>query len=154
MARQPIVNVLHAGSEVLTAVTTEFYLLGYIAVYPTERQPTYHRNMLPPSSRLKRKPSEKPASLAACFMVVSCFVYSSVLKVGATYFSNMSADFLSTTWCYGPKDRTLDIFHVFSHHETARKNIHTGLSFQESKHILNFNAYSIKAFLSNQKYFL
>jgi hypothetical protein len=74
-------------------------------------------------------------------------VYSSILKVGATYLSNMSADFLWTwftlqSWRWGqhicpicrltfyglhgvmdgPKDRTLDIFHVFWYHGTAKKN--------------------------------
>jgi hypothetical protein len=41
--------------------TEEFYLLGYNAVRSVESQPTFRRNMLPPSSWSKYKPSKKLA---------------------------------------------------------------------------------------------
>jgi hypothetical protein len=37
--------------------------------------------------------------LAACFMVVSKFVYSSTLKMEATYSPKASVDFQQTKWC-------------------------------------------------------
>jgi hypothetical protein len=39
----------------------EVYLLGYIAVYSVESQPTFQRNMSLPSSGSKKGPSKKPA---------------------------------------------------------------------------------------------
>jgi hypothetical protein len=39
----------------------EFCLLGYNAVYSVESQPTFQRNISPPFSRSKNKPSKKPA---------------------------------------------------------------------------------------------
>jgi hypothetical protein len=39
----------------------ESYLLGYNSVQSTESQPTFQRNMLPPSSGSKNEQSKKPA---------------------------------------------------------------------------------------------
>jgi hypothetical protein len=39
----------------------ELYLLGYNALYSAEFQPTFQRNISPPSSGSKNKPNKKPA---------------------------------------------------------------------------------------------
>jgi hypothetical protein len=56
-------NKLLKGFEVLTAVVMEnnyySYLLGYNAVYSVEEEPTFRKNISPPSSGSKNKPSEK-----------------------------------------------------------------------------------------------
>jgi hypothetical protein len=39
----------------------EFYLLGYNVAYSVERQPTFRRNMSPPSSGSNYKPSKETA---------------------------------------------------------------------------------------------
>jgi hypothetical protein len=39
----------------------EFYLLGYNTVQAAESQPTFRKNMSPPSPGSKNKPSKKPA---------------------------------------------------------------------------------------------
>jgi hypothetical protein len=39
----------------------EYYLLWYNAVYSVESQPTFRRNISPPSSGSKNKQSKKPA---------------------------------------------------------------------------------------------
>jgi hypothetical protein len=38
----------------------EFYLLGHNAMYSVESQPTFRRNLSPPSSGSKNKLSKKP----------------------------------------------------------------------------------------------
>jgi hypothetical protein len=48
------------------------------------------------------------ALLFAWFMMVSCLIYSSNLKMEATCSSVTSVDFHRTTWHYIPEDRTLD----------------------------------------------
>jgi hypothetical protein len=45
--------------------------------------------------------------LATWFVLVSCLAYSSTLKMGATYSSEMSVNFQWTTWHYIPVDRSL-----------------------------------------------
>jgi hypothetical protein len=42
-------------------INEEFYLLGYNAVYSVESQLMFRRNIAPPSSGSKNKPSKKPA---------------------------------------------------------------------------------------------
>jgi hypothetical protein len=44
---------------------------------------------------------------AACFMLVSCLTYSSILKLEAILTSEMSVDFQGTTRRHIPEDRTL-----------------------------------------------
>jgi hypothetical protein len=46
-------------------ITEEFYLLGYNVVQSVERQPTYQRNMLHPSSGLKS---------SACYLLHTGFL--------------------------------------------------------------------------------
>jgi hypothetical protein len=45
--------------------------------------------------------------LATCFMLVSCLVYYSTLKMKVTCFSEMLDDFQRTRRTYIPKDRTI-----------------------------------------------
>jgi hypothetical protein len=49
------------GSEVLTAVIMKNYIFWDITMYSDESQTTFQRNISPPSSRSKKKPSRKPA---------------------------------------------------------------------------------------------
>jgi hypothetical protein len=42
--------------------------------------------------------------LAICFMLISCLVYSSALKMEATCSSEASTEFQRTTWRYIPED--------------------------------------------------
>jgi hypothetical protein len=50
----------------------------------------------------------KPRALhSACFMLVSCLVYPSVLRMGATCYSETSVGFHWATWCYIPQDISL-----------------------------------------------
>jgi hypothetical protein len=44
--------------------------------------------------------------LATCFTLVSCFTYSSTLKMDAARSSETSVNFERTTWRYIPDDRT------------------------------------------------
>jgi hypothetical protein len=57
----------------------ELYLLWYNAMYSVESQPTFQRNVSPPSSGSKNKASKKPAGskfLPATFQILSkIFVY-------------------------------------------------------------------------------
>jgi hypothetical protein len=84
----------------------EYRLLGYNAMWFVESQPTFRRSMLLPSSGSKNKPSKKPV-FASHFMLVSCLVYFSTLKMEATCFSGKSVHFQWTTRRYIPEDKTL-----------------------------------------------
>jgi hypothetical protein len=64
-----------------------------------------------PLSRSKNKPGKIPAWKRPCclppaFTLVSCFSYSSTLKVEAIYSSETSADFQRSTQRYIPEDST------------------------------------------------
>jgi hypothetical protein len=80
----------------------------------------FWKNMLPPSSEFKSKPSinqhevgrvfhKQITWLAACFMVASCLAFSSALKMEGTYSSETSVGFHWTTRQYIPEDRTLSL---------------------------------------------
>jgi hypothetical protein len=47
-------------------------------------------------------------------MLISCLVYSSILKTEATSSSETSDDFQRTTWCYIPEDITLRCYRASS----------------------------------------
>jgi hypothetical protein len=47
------------------------------------------------------------ALLPTCFMLVSCLVYSSTLKMDVTCSSETTADIQQTTWHYIPEKRNL-----------------------------------------------
>jgi hypothetical protein len=77
-----------------------------------EIQPTFRRNMSPPSSESKNKLSRKQSrSITALFvssiMLVTYLSYSSTLKMEGTYSSETSVEFQRTTWHYIPEDRTI-----------------------------------------------
>jgi hypothetical protein len=56
-----VITHLEESCEVVRQVgVDEYYLLGYNAVQSVESQPTFRRNLLPPSSGSKNKPSKKP----------------------------------------------------------------------------------------------
>jgi hypothetical protein len=72
------------------------------------------RNMLPPSSSSKSKPSKKPSmKQAASFLpascLVSCLAYSLNLKMEVIHFSKTLVHFHQSKWHYIPEDRTLHI---------------------------------------------
>jgi hypothetical protein len=52
------------------------------------------------------------ALVAACFMLVSCFLYSLTLMIDATCSSEMSADIQWTTACYIPGERTSKSYNI------------------------------------------
>jgi hypothetical protein len=83
----------------------ESYLLGYNAMYRTESQPTFRRNMSPPSSGSKNKPSKN--LLATFFMLVTFLTSSSTLNMEATCSSKTLVGFRWTTRRYIKEDRTL-----------------------------------------------
>jgi hypothetical protein len=53
--------ISRAGFEVLTAVVMKICLLGYNAVCSAENQPTFRRNISPPTSGSKNTSRKKPA---------------------------------------------------------------------------------------------
>jgi hypothetical protein len=73
--------------------------LGYDAVQSVESHPNLWRNMSPPSSESKNKPSKKPAWKKVA--------YPSTLKIEATYSSETSVDFRRTTRRYIAEDESL-----------------------------------------------
>jgi hypothetical protein len=69
---QFVSHIEHVSSPLQKQLmVAEFCLLGYNAVYSSENQPTFRRNMSSLSSESKNKPSKKPACkrdvIAACF---------------------------------------------------------------------------------------
>jgi hypothetical protein len=72
-------------------------------------QPTFLRNISPPSSGSKNKPNKKPArkQVACRALLVSCSAYPSTLKMEAICSSETSVDFQRTTRRYIPEDSIL-----------------------------------------------
>jgi hypothetical protein len=62
---------------------------------------TYQEKYMNLSRRNRRMES------STCFILVSCFIYSSILKIEATCSSKMSVEFQQNTRRYIPEDRTL-----------------------------------------------
>jgi hypothetical protein len=83
---------------------------------PFESQLTFWRNISPPSSGLKDKPSKIPALLA----LVSCSAYSSTLKMEVILSSEASVDFQWTKQYYISKD-TAPLNHCYENHESYIK---------------------------------
>jgi hypothetical protein len=67
--------------------------------------------MSPASSGLKDEEVASKVLLATCFMLLSCWAYSSNLNIEATCSSGMSVDFEHTTRHYILEDRTLHNHH-------------------------------------------
>jgi hypothetical protein len=76
-------------------IVFEFYLLGYNIVSSIGIQPAFGRNMSPHLHRriIRQKRNKSEAGSKLNFTLVSCFVYSSALKMGATCCSERSFDF-------------------------------------------------------------
>jgi hypothetical protein len=70
------------------------------------------------------------AWLATCFTLVSCFVYSSTLKLEATCSSEMSSEFQQTTWHYIPEDRIV--------HNCCCKNLKSYIDWIMLKTVISF----------------
>jgi hypothetical protein len=102
-------------------------------MYSTESQPTFWRNISPPSSGSKNKLS-KPLCLPSDFTLVSCSPYFSTLKMVAICSSETSVDSQRTTQHYIPEDGTL--------HNHCCENLKSFLSNLCKRkfmfHILNF----------------
>jgi hypothetical protein len=80
--------------------------VGRSAVYSVDNLPTFRRNVVA-IFRVKNIPSRKSALLANRFRLLSCFAYSSTLKMEVTYSFEISVDFQRTASLYIPIDRTL-----------------------------------------------
>jgi hypothetical protein len=86
-----------------------FCLLGYNTMYSGESQPTFRREICPPSSALKNKPNKnqtwnRQQASSVYFMLVSCLAHSLTLKVEVMCSSKKLVDFHSTPppWHYSP----------------------------------------------------
>jgi hypothetical protein len=82
-------------------VSEDICFLGYNTVKPVDSKLTFQRNRSLPLSRLNSK------LLSACFMLVSCLVYSSTLKIEAACPSETLIDFQLTTRHFISQDRIL-----------------------------------------------
>jgi hypothetical protein len=77
----------------------EYYLLGYKAVYYTESQPTFRKNISPPSLESKNMQNKKPSWKQVASRTT--------LKMEAICSSKTSVAFQQTTRRYIPEDSTL-----------------------------------------------
>jgi hypothetical protein len=82
-------------------IIKEFYLLGYNATKSAESQPTFQRNLSPPSSRLMKNPCHKPA----CYLLHAGFLLGLFFnhEDGVNMFFRM-VELQQTTKCYIPED--------------------------------------------------
>jgi hypothetical protein len=112
----------------------EYCLLEYNAMWSVTSQPTFWRNISPPSSWWN-KPSNLPLwkqvanylGMPPTFMLVSCSAYST-LKLEAMCSSETLVGFLRTAWYYIPEDdNTFHIVDAYSkYYECLRVNIYFG----------------------------
>jgi hypothetical protein len=88
-----LINDRHNFTFTFQGITwfEELYLLGYNAMHSVESQPTFRRNMSPPSSGSKNKPSNK-ISVKAGWLA-----YFSTLLLEVTCSTETSVDFQRTT---------------------------------------------------------
>jgi hypothetical protein len=64
----------HTESEDLTSVVVEFHLSGYNIMLSVASQRTVRMNILPPASRIKTMPSEKPENKMTCSSETSEYI--------------------------------------------------------------------------------
>jgi hypothetical protein len=86
----------------------EYRLLGYNAVWSKERQPTFRRNISPPSSGSKDKTCKKPAWKQLTSRV-TCFLAWLIFRLWRRrrYVPPKRRLTHQTTWRYSPEDGTL-----------------------------------------------
>jgi hypothetical protein len=92
------------------------------------------KNMSPPSSGSKNKPSKKEM-----WKRVSCLPYSSTMKMETTCFSEMSVDFYCTTRLYILEDRTLWIQLTQDNIDLRSHKIRDFLNRQIKSHLFKIN---------------
>jgi hypothetical protein len=86
-----IITINCVRFEVLTVVVMQSTIFWDSAMQSIESQLTFRRNISPPSSGSKNKSSK--LCWPPAFIPVSCWAYSSTLKMKAIFSSEMSVDF-------------------------------------------------------------
>jgi hypothetical protein len=77
------------------------------------------------------------SKLALYFTLVSCLVYSQILKMEATYSSEISVCFQQTTRRYIPEDITLNVFSCCSPFYAYKYQVASGPNFEYVSHFLH-----------------
>jgi hypothetical protein len=107
--------------------TEENCLLGCNTVYSVQRQLTFRRNILPPSSRLR-------SVLVTCFMLVSCLTYSSILKKEGACFFEILDEIQRTTRCYNHRCENLRSCKKYAMFNASLKLCHQAVTVFYSVH--------------------
>jgi hypothetical protein len=105
----------------------KYYLLGYDDVESGKRLPKFRMNILPPFSRLKStlcKQQATSALLTACFLLITCLSYCSILKMEAVFSSDTLVNFYQTTRRHIREDS--------AHHDEIKSNKMLYITFHSS----------------------